>query len=107
MNTAQLTLVRQPFDHPDFLFELKHDGFRALEYITEGRCELVSRRRNPYKSFEQLRNNLAGLQVNDAIIDGEIVGLDSEGRSISGGRDFHATSATRVRSGKHKRHLAV
>jgi hypothetical protein len=30
MDTAQLTLVRQPFDHPDFLFELKHDGFRAL-----------------------------------------------------------------------------
>ena len=33
METAQLTLVRQPFDHPDFLFELKHDGFRALAYI--------------------------------------------------------------------------
>ena len=32
METAQLTLVRQPFDHPDFLFELKHDGFRALAY---------------------------------------------------------------------------
>jgi len=30
MDTAQLTLVRQPFDDPDFLFELKHDGFRAL-----------------------------------------------------------------------------
>jgi len=33
METAQLTLVRQPFDHPDFLFELKHGGFRALTYI--------------------------------------------------------------------------
>jgi ATP-dependent DNA ligase len=33
MDTAQLTLVRQPFDHPDFLFELKHDGFRALAHI--------------------------------------------------------------------------
>jgi bifunctional non-homologous end joining protein LigD len=82
MDTAQLTLVRQPFDHPDFLFELKHDGFRALAYISEGQCELVSRRRNPYRSLEQLRSNLAGLRVNDAIIDGEIVCLDSEGRSI-------------------------
>jgi hypothetical protein len=44
MDTAQLTLVRPPFDHPDFLFELNHDGFRALVYISEGRCELVSRR---------------------------------------------------------------
>jgi bifunctional non-homologous end joining protein LigD len=82
METAQLTLVRQPFDHPDFLFELKHDGFRALAHIWDGKCELVSRRRNPYKSFHELRDNLAKLNVKDAIIDGEIVCLDDEGRSI-------------------------
>jgi ATP-dependent DNA ligase len=29
-DTAQLSLVRTPFDDPDFLFEVKHDGFRAL-----------------------------------------------------------------------------
>jgi hypothetical protein len=28
MDTAQQTLVRQRFNHRDFLFELKHDGFR-------------------------------------------------------------------------------
>ena len=82
MDTAQLTLVREPFDDPDFLFELKHDGFRALAYISEGHCELVSRRRNRYKSFQELRNRLAGLKVKDAVIDGELVCLDSEGRSI-------------------------
>jgi ATP-dependent DNA ligase len=43
MNTAQLGLVRTPFDDPDFLFELKHDGFRALAHIWDGKCELVSR----------------------------------------------------------------
>jgi bifunctional non-homologous end joining protein LigD len=83
IDTAQLTLVRQPFDHPDFLFELKHDGFRALAYISEGQCELVSRRRNSYKSFRELRDHLAGLKVKNAIIDGELVCLDSEGRSNS------------------------
>jgi bifunctional non-homologous end joining protein LigD len=82
MDTAQLSLVRQPFDHPDFLFELKHDGFRALAHIWEGKCELVSRRRNTYKSFQELKDNLTKLKVKDAIIDGEIVCLDSEGRSI-------------------------
>jgi len=25
------------------LFERKHDGFRALSYVTERRCELISR----------------------------------------------------------------
>jgi len=45
MGTAQLTLVRQAFDHHDFLFELKHDGFRVLAHIWDGKCELVSRSR--------------------------------------------------------------
>ena len=31
MDTAQHTLFRVPFDHPDFLFELKHDAFRAFD----------------------------------------------------------------------------
>jgi bifunctional non-homologous end joining protein LigD len=82
MDTAKLTLVREPFDHPDYLFELKHDGFRALAYISDGHCELVSRRRNAYKNFGELRDRLAGLKVKDAVIDGELVCLDSEGRSI-------------------------
>src|ERR1700688_3870307 len=82
MDSAQLSLVREPFDDPDFLFELKHDGFRALAHIWDGKCELVSRRRNTYKSFQELKDNLAKLKVKDAIIDGEIVCLDSEGRSI-------------------------
>jgi bifunctional non-homologous end joining protein LigD len=82
METAQLTLVRQPFDHPDFLFELKHDGFRALAHISDGNCELISRKRNAYKSFQSLRDNLAKLKVKNAVIDGELVCLDAEGRSI-------------------------
>jgi bifunctional non-homologous end joining protein LigD len=82
MDTAQLSLVRLPFDHPDFLFELKHDGFRALAHIWDGRCELVSRKRNVYKSFQGLKDNVAKLKVQDAVIDGELVSLDSEGRSI-------------------------
>jgi ATP-dependent DNA ligase len=81
-DTAQLSLVRAPFNDPDFLFELKHDGFRALAHIWDGNCELVSRKRNAYKSFQDLRDNLAKLKVQNAVIDGELVCLDSEGRSI-------------------------
>jgi hypothetical protein len=53
IDAAKLTSVREPFDHPDFLFELKHDGFRALEHVWNGKCELVSPKRNPYKSFQE------------------------------------------------------
>ncbi len=38
-----LTRLRQPFDDPDWIFELKHDGFRGVAYISVGKCKLVSR----------------------------------------------------------------
>jgi bifunctional non-homologous end joining protein LigD len=82
MDTAQLTLFRTPFNDPDFIFELKVDGFRGLAYINDGVCELVSRRRNHYKSFKDLENSLRQLKVRNAIIDGEIACVDEEGRSI-------------------------
>jgi bifunctional non-homologous end joining protein LigD len=73
--------VADPFDHPDWIFELKHDGFRALAYIGDGRCDLISRKNNTYKSFGPLRQALAELRLRDAVLDGEIVCLDDEGRS--------------------------
>ncbi len=63
-------------------FELKHDGFRAPAYISDDHCELISRRRNSYKSFGQLRSNLAKLKVKNTVADGELVCLYAEGRSI-------------------------
>jgi bifunctional non-homologous end joining protein LigD len=76
-----VTRISEPFDHPDFLFELKHDGFRSLAYISGGRCDLVSRRKNHYKSFDSLKTALAKLNAADAILDGELVCLDGEGYS--------------------------
>jgi hypothetical protein len=40
------TLKRLPpaFDHEEFVFELKHDRFRALAYVTPEAAEFVSRR---------------------------------------------------------------
>jgi bifunctional non-homologous end joining protein LigD len=78
---AKLAKTLEPFDDPDWLFELKHDGFRSLAYLEDGRCRLVSRHRNLYKSFETLRDALADLKAKDAILDGEIVCLDAEGCS--------------------------
>jgi bifunctional non-homologous end joining protein LigD len=76
-----LTRIVAPFDHPDFVYELKHDGFRCLAYISESRCDLVSRRKYSYKSFDSLKTALAKLKATDAILDGEICCLDSQGRS--------------------------
>src|SRR5437867_2093123 len=79
-----MRLARRPerFDHPDWLYEIKFDGFRALAYIEDGHCRLVSRRRHEYKSFRELSTSIAAhLKVQDAVLNGEIVCLDSLGRS--------------------------
>jgi len=77
-----LTRFGKPFSDPDWLFEIKHDGFRALAYIVEGHCRLVSRRNYVYKSFATLCESIAGdLRVEDAVLDGEIVCLDENGHS--------------------------
>jgi bifunctional non-homologous end joining protein LigD len=72
---------REPFDHPDWLFELKWDGFRTLAHVTGGGSKLVSRSGNAFRGFPDLAAELA-LEVNadDAILDGEIVKLDADGR---------------------------
>jgi len=36
------------------VFEIKWDGFRALAYIEDGRCRLLSRKGNEFKSFPAL-----------------------------------------------------
>jgi bifunctional non-homologous end joining protein LigD len=78
---SKLARSLEPFDDPAWLFELKHDGFRSLAYVEDGRCRLVSRHKNVYKSFQNLREALAKLKARDAILDGEIVRLDENGCS--------------------------
>ena len=40
-----------PFDDPDWIYELKMDGFRALAVIEHGRAQLLSRNGHPFASF--------------------------------------------------------
>ena len=68
IQTAKLTRALAAFDDPEWLFELKHDGFRALAYLEDGRCRLVSRHRNTYKSFETVSHEFAKLRAKNAII---------------------------------------
>jgi len=75
-----LRLVREAFDDPAYVFELKHDGFRAVCYIKNGECRLVSRNLRNLR-FESLQKTLARLPVRDAILDGEIICLDQNGVS--------------------------
>jgi bifunctional non-homologous end joining protein LigD len=73
---------RDAFDHPDWLFELKYDGFRALATIQSGRTQLFSRNGNPFVSFADLCTAItADLNIEErTVLDGEIVCVDRRGR---------------------------
>jgi hypothetical protein len=75
-----LARLHAPFDHRDWIFEPKLDGFRALAYIENSAARLVSRNRNTLKSFPTLTARIAAsVPQSDAILDGEIVHLDAAG----------------------------
>jgi len=72
-----------PFEHPDWIFEPKMDGFRALAYVEGDACRLVSRNRNAFKTFEPLAQAIAQeLAGRAAILDGEIVHPGPDGRPM-------------------------
>jgi bifunctional non-homologous end joining protein LigD len=76
-----LTLRRDPFDDPAWLFEPKYDGYRGLLYVTRQGCHFRSKRGNILRRFDQLCWWVrAELPVKEAILDGEVVSLDAEGR---------------------------
>src|SRR5438094_2699026 len=79
-----------PFDDPDWLFELKMDGFRALAVIEHGRTQLLSRNGNPFASFSALAESISDSLPNGrAVIDGEICSLDRRGRPQFKNLMFH------------------
>jgi ATP-dependent DNA ligase len=60
MRFQPIPLVRraEPFTHPDWLFETKWDGFRSLAFIENGRCRLISRNGNEFKSIPEVSISL-------------------------------------------------
>jgi bifunctional non-homologous end joining protein LigD len=80
-----------PFDDPAYLFEPKYDGFRGLLYLSGREGHFRSKRGKVLKQFEQLCYWVREeLRVKEAILDGEVVALDPEGR-----QDFRGLLARR------------
>ncbi len=80
------TLVDEPFDNPDWLYEIKWDGYRAIAEVSGGRAgevkvDLYSRNHKPFadkypiivKALQQLNHH--------AVLDGEITAMDAKGKS--------------------------
>ena len=75
-------LAEKPFSHPDWIFEIKWDGIRAMAWIAAGRLELHSRTgRVITTQYPELASLPERVRARQAILDGEIVVLDANGRS--------------------------
>jgi bifunctional non-homologous end joining protein LigD len=72
----------KPFSDPHWLFEIKWDGIRTIAFIENGKVRLSARSKRDvtgeYPEFQDLAKHV---RAGTAILDGEIVTLDANGRS--------------------------
>src|SRR5437762_1802498 len=76
------TLVKEPPSGDQWLHELKFDGYRMLCRIDRGKVQFWSRNGKDWTAkFPGIAEVVKSLPVTSAIIDGEIVVVDAQGRS--------------------------
>lgn len=70
----------EPFDHRDWGFEPKWDGYRAIAYVqADGSVRLLSRnQKNLAAKYPAVTEALSALNI-DCVLDGEIVALNEKG----------------------------
>jgi bifunctional non-homologous end joining protein LigD len=74
--------IAEPFDGPEWLFEIKWDGYRAIAFLENGKVRLVSRNQNELTArYPELKDMAKLVQAKTAILDGEVVALDEEGKA--------------------------
>ena len=74
------TLADHPFSDPDWLFELKWDGYRVQAHVRDGRVALYTRRGlDAAAYFPELAGPPSWINGSQAILDGEVVALNAAG----------------------------
>jgi len=76
------TLVKEAPRGNEWLHELKFDGYRLLCHLQRGHVRLWTRNRKDWTDkFPNVAKALQALRVQSAILDAEVVAMDSSGRS--------------------------
>ena len=74
------TLTGAPFDDPDWLFEVKWDGFRVETVVDGGSTRLWTRgEQDAARYFGPFLDPPTWLVAGSAIVDGEVIALDEHG----------------------------
>jgi len=75
------TLASKPFEDPDWLYEVKWDGYRVQAVIDAGKVRIWTRNLNDAETyFPRLLSPPRWIEAKQAIVDGEVVALDEAGR---------------------------
>jgi bifunctional non-homologous end joining protein LigD len=79
------TIGDRPFSDPNWLFEIKWDGVRALAWINNGALTIRARSGAEITArYPELASLPAAIAASQALLDGEIAALDAQGRSDFG-----------------------
>ena len=54
VSPSPLTSLKEPIGHPNWIYELKHDGFRGILYVDREQAWLVSRKGKKFRQFDPL-----------------------------------------------------
>jgi bifunctional non-homologous end joining protein LigD len=70
--------VKTPFDSPDWIFEIKLDGYRAITvFDSTGKAHFWSRNGLPLEAkFPAIANAVSKLKLRSTVLDGEVVAVD-------------------------------
>src|SRR6266404_680453 len=75
-------LVKKAPDGPDWLHEIKLDGYRMHTRLDAGRVKIITRRGNDWtQKYPAIAKAIAGLRAQDAYLDGELCGVTPDGRT--------------------------
>jgi ATP-dependent DNA ligase len=75
-------LVKEAPDGPDWLHEMKLDGYRMHARLDAGRVNIITRRGNDWtEKYPSIAEAIAVLPVRNAYLDGELCGVLPDGRT--------------------------
>ena len=87
------TLTAKPFRDPDWLFEIKWDGYRVEAVVRDGKVRIWTRRRNDAATyFGDFLDPPTWIDARQAIVDGEVVAFDEHGRPDFGVLQEHISA---------------
>src|SRR5260221_7519927 len=75
-------LVKEAHDGPDWLHEIKLDGYRVPARLDPARVQILTRRGNDWtQKYPAIVKAIAGLPAQNTYLDGELCGVQPDGRT--------------------------